>query len=56
VPDYDRDEAFQRAYAEAAGDPDTWQAFEQRFLHGGEDDYQRAVRAFHDDPSNGAAR
>jgi glutaconate CoA-transferase, subunit A len=56
VPDYDRDEAFQRAYAEAAGDPDTWQAFEQRFLHGGEDDYQRAIRAFHDDPSNGAAR
>jgi glutaconate CoA-transferase, subunit A len=56
VPDYDRDEAFQRAYAEAAGDPDTWQPFEQRFLHGGEDDYQRAIRAFHDDPSNGAAR
>jgi glutaconate CoA-transferase, subunit A len=56
VPDYDRDEAFQRAYAEAAGDPDTWQAFGQRFLHGGEDDYQRAIRAFHDDPSNGAAR
>jgi glutaconate CoA-transferase, subunit A len=56
VPDYDRDEAFQRAYAEAAGDPDTWQAFEQRFLYGGEDDYQRAIRAFHDDPSNGAGR
>ena len=27
VPDYGRDEAFQRAYVEAAGDPDQWAAF-----------------------------
>lgn len=45
VPDYDRDERFQAAYAEAAKDPDTWAAFEQRYLSGTEDDYQRAVAA-----------
>jgi len=43
VPDYERDEAFQRAYAGAAGDLDQWAAFSQRFLAGGEADYQRAV-------------
>jgi glutaconate CoA-transferase subunit A len=42
-PDYARDEAFQRAYVEAAGDPDAWAAFSARFLAGSEDDYQRAV-------------
>ncbi|TNM41972.1 CoA transferase subunit A [Nocardioides albidus] len=31
-PDYGRDEAVQREYAEAARDPGTWAAFEQRFL------------------------
>ncbi|MFG3252935.1 CoA transferase subunit A [Streptomyces sp. NPDC048172] len=46
APDYARDEAFQRAYAKAAGDLDAWRAFEERFLGGGEDDYQRAVEAF----------
>jgi glutaconate CoA-transferase subunit A len=48
VPDYARDERFQRAYAEAAGDPAKWRAFDQRFLRGGEDDYQAAVRALHE--------
>jgi glutaconate CoA-transferase subunit A len=46
VPDYDRDEAFQRAYVEAAGDPDRWAAFSERFLAGGEAAYQPEVAAF----------
>jgi len=47
TPDYERDETFQRAYAAAAKDPDTWAAFEQRFLAGGEQDYHDAVAALH---------
>jgi glutaconate CoA-transferase subunit A len=46
TPTYERDEAFQKAYATAAKDPEAWAAFEQRFLSGTEDDYQAAVRAF----------
>lgn len=46
VPDYDRDEAFQRLYVAAAGDPDKWAAFAGRFLAGGEAGYQREVAAF----------
>jgi glutaconate CoA-transferase, subunit A len=42
-PDYGRDEAFQRAYVEAAGSAETWAAFEARFLAGGEADYHAAV-------------
>jgi glutaconate CoA-transferase, subunit A len=46
-PDYERDEAFQSAYAAAAGGADEeWTAFEDRFLSGDEDGYQDAVRAF----------
>jgi glutaconate CoA-transferase subunit A len=44
-PDYGRDEAFQRTYAGAAGDPAAWPAFVERYLQGTEDDYQRAVGA-----------
>ena len=44
-PDYGRDEAFQRTYAGAAGDPAAWSAFVERYLQGTEDDYQRAVGA-----------
>ena len=44
-PDYGRDEAFQRTYAAAAGDPASWAAFVERYLDGTEDDYQRAVGA-----------
>ena len=44
VPDYPRDEAFQRTYATAAGDEDTWSAFRQRFLEVDEDGYRAAVR------------
>ncbi|MEU6763023.1 CoA-transferase [Streptomyces sp. NPDC046853] len=47
VPDYDRDERFQKAYATAAGDPDAWKEFEDRFLTGSEQDYQSAVQAWH---------
>ena len=45
VPDYPRDETFQRAYAEAAGDPVRWAAFNDRFLAGSEAAYQHAVAA-----------
>ncbi|TWG99238.1 glutaconate CoA-transferase subunit A [Nocardioides sp. J9] len=47
VPDYERDERFQKAYAAAAGGSDEdWAAFEERFLSGDEEAYQAAVRAF----------
>jgi glutaconate CoA-transferase, subunit A len=45
VPDYDRDEAFQRTYAATAKDPEAWQAFRRRYLDVPEDDYQAAVQA-----------
>jgi glutaconate CoA-transferase subunit A len=43
-PDYPRDEAFQREYAAAAKDADSWASFQRRYLSGDEADYQRAVR------------
>ena len=46
TPDYERDEAFQKAYATAAADEDAWTAFEQRFLSGDEAAYQAAVAEF----------
>ena len=42
-PDYERDEAFQKEYAKAAGDPETWKAFVDTYLSGSEADYQKAV-------------
>jgi glutaconate CoA-transferase subunit A len=45
VPDYDRDEAFQREYAAAAKTPEAWQEFHDRYLAGSESDYQAAVAA-----------
>ena len=42
-PDYPRDEAFQKAYADAAVDPEAWRAFSQRYLEGSEREYQAAV-------------
>lgn len=45
VPDYDRDEAFQREYAEAARDPAAWKGFRTRYLECDEDEYQARVRA-----------
>jgi glutaconate CoA-transferase subunit A len=49
APDHDRDEAFQRAYAHAARDPEAWRAFSKRFLSGDEDTYRAAVAAFHEE-------
>ncbi|MEU7723142.1 CoA transferase subunit A [Streptomyces tibetensis] len=49
APDHGRDEAFQRAYAEAARDPEAWQAFTDRFLSADEETYQTAVAAFHEE-------
>jgi glutaconate CoA-transferase, subunit A len=43
VPDYGRDEAFQKEYVAAAGDPDAWTAFTERFLAVDEAGYQVAV-------------
>lgn len=45
-PDYERDEKFQKAYADAAKDPAAWTAFTERFLTGSEADYQAAVAAW----------
>jgi len=44
VPDYGRDEGFQREYVAAAGDPDAWAAFHERFLSVDEAGYQAATR------------
>jgi acyl CoA:acetate/3-ketoacid CoA transferase alpha subunit len=44
-PDYGRDEAFQRRYAEAAGEAGKWNTFQQRYLAGSHADYLRAVEA-----------
>ncbi|MGH3435883.1 MAG: CoA transferase subunit A [Sciscionella sp.] len=47
VPDYERDEAFQRHYAQAAQDEESWRRFRETFLAEDEASYQAAVRAFH---------
>ncbi|OXM47183.1 CoA transferase subunit A [Amycolatopsis alba] len=46
VPDYGRDERFQRHYAESAKDLDAWPGFVDRFLSGDEAQYQKAVAEF----------
>lgn len=46
VPDYERDEFFQKAYVSAAKDDASWTAFEKRFLAGDEATYQAAVTEF----------
>lgn len=43
VPDYERDEKFQKHYAKSAADPEAWAAFKERFLSGDEAAYQAAV-------------
>jgi glutaconate CoA-transferase subunit A len=45
APDYGRDEAFQRAYVEAAKDPQDWARFAATYLVGDEAAYQAAVAA-----------
>jgi glutaconate CoA-transferase subunit A len=54
VPDYGRDEGFQKEYVAAAGDPDRWAAFRERFLAVDEAGYQAATREAADE--RGAAR
>jgi len=44
VPDYGRDEGFQKEYVAAAGDPDAWAEFTKRFLAVDEAGYQAATR------------
>jgi glutaconate CoA-transferase, subunit A len=44
VPDYGRDEEFQRRYAAAAADAESWRRFRGEFLDGDEASYQKAVR------------
>ncbi|WP_394362363.1 CoA transferase subunit A [Amycolatopsis sp. SB7-3] len=46
VPDYGRDERFQRHYAASAKDLDAWPEFVDRFLSGDEAHYQKAVAEF----------
>jgi glutaconate CoA-transferase subunit A len=43
VPDYPRDELFQRAYAEAAADADSWRPFCETFLATDEGGYRAAA-------------
>jgi glutaconate CoA-transferase subunit A len=42
-PDYGRDEAFQRLYAQTAADPEAWDAFRARYVDVPEGEYQVAV-------------
>jgi len=49
VPDYGRDEGFQREYVAAAGDPDAWAAFTERYLAADEESYQAATRVAADE-------
>ncbi|UGQ09273.1 acyl CoA--acetate/3-ketoacid CoA transferase subunit alpha [Yinghuangia sp. ASG 101] len=49
-PEYGRDEAFQKAYATAAGDPARWAAFEERFLKTADEAaYQAEVAKFREE-------
>jgi len=43
APDYDRDEAFQRAYVEAASSPEAWSGFSDRYISVDEHEYQALV-------------
>jgi glutaconate CoA-transferase subunit A len=44
VPDYGRDEAFQARYARAAADPEEWRRFTEKYLHGDEAAYRKAIQ------------
>ena len=45
VPDYQRDEVLQRAYAASAKDPDAWAAFRADWIDVPEADYRERARA-----------
>jgi len=51
-PDYDRDEAFQKRYMAAAADPDSWAAFDARYLRTDEAGYRGAVEEATDAPTD----
>ena len=42
-PDYGRDESFQKEYAAAAADPAEWEAFANRYVFVGDDEYRAHV-------------
>jgi glutaconate CoA-transferase subunit A len=44
LPDYDRDEAFQREYAGSAKSDEAWDAFRNKYVDVSEDDYQKAIK------------
>ncbi|MGH9013519.1 MAG: CoA transferase subunit A [Acidimicrobiia bacterium] len=44
LPDYDRDEAFQREYAATAKSPEAWEAFRAKYVDiGAHDEYRKVV-------------
>lgn len=43
LPDYGRDERFQREYAASAKDDEAWEAFRAKYLDVSEDEYRKAV-------------
>jgi glutaconate CoA-transferase subunit A len=43
IPDYGRDEAFQREYAESASSEEAWRAFRSRYVDVSEEEYLRRV-------------
>jgi glutaconate CoA-transferase subunit A len=44
VPDYGRDEAFQKEYAASAKDPEQWSAWSAKYLDcGGHDEYRKVA-------------
>jgi glutaconate CoA-transferase subunit A len=43
VPDYERDEAFQREYTATAKDPEAWAAFKAKYIDIPEADYRRVI-------------
>jgi glutaconate CoA-transferase subunit A len=45
LPDYPRDEAFQRTYAATARSDEAWEEFRSTYLDVTEDEYQRLVRS-----------
>lgn len=45
LPDYGRDEAFQRVYAATARSDEAWEEFRSTYLDVSEDEYQRLVRS-----------
>jgi glutaconate CoA-transferase subunit A len=45
IPDYPRDEAFQRAYTASAKSDEAWHEFRGKYIDVSEDEYQKAVRA-----------